>query len=90
MHLYELNSMEHRHLTGDSFSLAAIDDIIERGQRDDWARLGRAALDDRGNEIVKKIERLCDARRANAEAEGGQPPQSFTAWECFIARLKSR
>jgi hypothetical protein len=82
--------MEHRHLIGDSLSLAAIDDIIERGQRDDWARLGQAALGEGGDKIVKKIERICAARRANAEAEGEQPPQSFTAWECFIARLKSR
>jgi hypothetical protein len=84
------NLMEHRHLIGDSLSLAAIDDIIERGQRDDWARLGRAAMGDHGDEIVSKIERLCEARRANAKAMGEQPSQSFTAWECFIARLKSR
>jgi hypothetical protein len=82
--------MEHRHLIGDSLSLAAIDDIIERGRRSDWARLGQAALGDGGDEIVRKIERLCAARRASAGAEGRRPPQSFTAWECFIARLKSQ
>jgi hypothetical protein len=82
--------MEHRHLIGDSLSLAAIDDIIERGQREDWARLGRAALGEQGHEIIGKIQRLCEARRANAEAQGEQPPQSFTAWECFLARLKLR
>jgi hypothetical protein len=82
--------MEHRHLVGDSLSLAAIDDIIERGRRDDWARLGRAALGAGGDQIVRKIERLCAARRANAEAEGRRPPQSSTAWECFLARLKSQ
>jgi hypothetical protein len=86
----KLNLMEHRHLIGDSLSLAAIDDIIERGRLDDWARLGQAALGPCGVEIVKKIERLCAARRANAEAEGRRPPQSFTAWECFLARLKSQ
>ena len=82
--------MEHRHLTQDSLSLAAIDDIIERGGRDDWCRLGRASLDDRTGEITRKIARICAARRANAEAEGEQPSQSFTAWECFLARLRSR
>jgi hypothetical protein len=82
--------MEHRHLNGDSLSLAAIDDIIERGQRDDWARLARAAKDDYTGEIANKIERICAARRANAEAEGEPPSQSFTAWECFLARMRSR
>jgi hypothetical protein len=82
--------MEHRHLIGDSLSLAAIDDIIERGRRDDWARLGRAALDDCTGEVARRIERICAARRSNAEAEGERPPQSFTAWECFLARMRSR
>lgn len=82
--------MDHRHLSGDSLSLAAVDDIIERGSRQDWARLGQAALNDRTGEIAQRIERICAARRANAEAEGDVPPQSFTAWECFLARLRSQ
>jgi hypothetical protein len=82
--------MEHRHLIGQSWSLAAIDDIIERGQRDDWARLGRAALEDRTGEVATKIERICAARRVNAEADGERPSQSFTAWECFLARMRAR
>jgi hypothetical protein len=82
--------MEHRHLIGQSLSLAAIDDIIERGKRDDWAYLGRAALDDRTGEVATKIERICAARRLNAEAEGERLSQSFTAWECFLARMRAR
>jgi hypothetical protein len=80
--------MDHRHLSGDSLSLAAVDDIIERGGRQDWARSGHTALNDRTGEIAARIERICAARRANAAAEGDPPPQSFTAWECFLARLR--
>jgi hypothetical protein len=39
---------------------------------------------------VTKIERICAARRVNAEAEGEHPSQSFTAWECFLARMRAR
>lgn len=38
--------MQHRHLTHQQFTLAAIDDIIARGKRRDWAELRRAALAD--------------------------------------------
>ncbi len=85
--------MEHRHLIGDSLSLAATRHghvTSKRGRRDVWARLGRAALGPGGTEIVRKIERLCAARRANAEAEGRRPPQSFTAWECFSRPVEIR
>jgi hypothetical protein len=80
--------MEHRHLQGDTLSLAAIDDIIERGQRDDWARLSRAASTDTSGQVIERIERVCASRRANAEAADEAPSQSFTAWECFIERVK--
>lgn len=82
--------MEHRHLIGDVLSLAAIDDIIERGRRNDWARLGQAALSDPHREVLRKIERVCTARRLNAESAGEFRNQSFAAWECFISRLKER
>jgi len=39
--------MWHRHLTHQQFTLAAIDDIIARGKRQDWAELRKAALADR-------------------------------------------
>ena len=62
--------MDRRHLSGDSLSLAAVDDIIERGGRQDWARPVRATLNDPTGEIAARIERICAARRGNAEAEG--------------------
>ncbi len=38
--------MYHRHLNHQQFTLAAIDDIIARGKRQDWAGLRSAALAD--------------------------------------------
>ena len=41
--------MLHRHLKdGVGYILPAIDDVIERGKREDWAQLRSAALQDRG------------------------------------------
>jgi len=34
--------MYHRHLTHQDFTLAAIDDLIARGKRQDWAELRQA------------------------------------------------
>ena len=40
--------MLHRHLKdGVGYILPAIDDVIERGKREDWAQLRSAALKDR-------------------------------------------
>jgi hypothetical protein len=46
--------MKHRHLTHEGFTLAAIDDVIARGKRADWAELRRAMLADDAirNEIL--------------------------------------
>ena len=38
--------MEHRHLNHSDLTLAAIDDVIGRGQRADWAALRRALIAD--------------------------------------------
>ena len=40
-------AMLHRHLTHEQYTLAAIDDIIARGKRQDWAELRTTALADR-------------------------------------------
>jgi len=36
--------MLHRHLNHQTFTLAAIDDVIDRGDKADWLELRRAAL----------------------------------------------
>ena len=51
--------MLHRHLNHQRFTLAAIDDVISRGQMKDWAELRFAALADRS--LFDKVERVCQA-----------------------------
>ena len=38
--------MLHRHLDAPGYTLAAIDDVIERGKLDDWLDLAQALRDD--------------------------------------------
>jgi len=45
--------MRHRHLNHSDYTLAAIDDIIERGKERDWADLKQAVLVD--YEIARKV-----------------------------------
>jgi len=50
--------MQHRHLNHERLTPAAIDDIIARGGRQDWAELGRALKVDRGvREIIGRVTR---------------------------------
>ena len=49
--------MKHRHLTHEQFTLAAVDDVIARGKRVDWAMLRRAMLSDAV--IRDKVLRVC-------------------------------
>ena len=59
--------MEHRHLTHQDFTLAAIDDVIGRGKRHDWAEL-RTAL--RADPVVKgKVLQICLARTSDPYAQ---------------------
>ena len=58
--------MLHRHLTHQQFTLAAIDDVIARGKRRDWAELRRAALADRS--ALEKVLRVCRAHVADSYA----------------------
>ena len=52
--------MEHRHIqTGKVLSVAAIDDIIDRGGRDDWAFLRDQSRGDAS--VMEKIRRVCKA-----------------------------
>jgi hypothetical protein len=50
--------MLHRHLSHAGFTIAAIDDIIARGKRADWAEL-KNAMDARPHEIKSKILAAC-------------------------------
>jgi hypothetical protein len=60
--------MLHRHLNdGVGYILPAIDDVIGRGKRADWARLRSAALKDPG--LMKDILRIALAHAADPYAQ---------------------
>jgi hypothetical protein len=59
--------MLHRHLNHEHYTLAAIDDVISRGKRQDWEALRRAVLTDRS--LLDKIQRICAARVADPYAQ---------------------
>ena len=68
--------MLHRHLNHDRLTLAAIDDIILRGGRVDWARLRRAVLEEPA--IREKVKRICDANTADPYA------QRYHFWKYYV------
>lgn len=70
--------MLHRHLNHQQFTLAAIDDVIERGARQDWAELRLAALNDRP--VLEKVLRVCRAHVDDPRA------QRFHFWKCYAER----
>lgn len=49
--------MQHRHLNTLEYTAAVIDDVIDRGGRQDWKELRKAASSD--PHIVDKILRVC-------------------------------
>lgn len=73
--------MDHRHLEHSELTLAAIDDIIERGTRSSWAELGRAAQND--PEIRAKIRRITDNR-----AKACPLNQRFAFWGYYVENIK--
>lgn len=70
--------MLHRHLTHQEFTLAAIDDVIGRGKRQDWADLRRAALADQV--VLEKILRVCQPHVADPYA------QRYHFWKQYAER----
>lgn len=59
--------MQHRHLNHESFTLAAIDDLISRGGWNDWVELRQAALADRS--VLSKVQKVCQAYVADPYAQ---------------------
>lgn len=70
--------MLHRHLNHQMFTLAAIDDVIGRGKREDWANLRRAALEDLS--IMNKVLRVCQAHAEDPYA------QRYHFWKNYAKR----
>lgn len=70
--------MLHRHLTHQRFTLAAIDDVIARGKRQDWAELRRVALQDQA--VLEKVLRVCQAHIADPYA------RRYYFWKYYAER----
>jgi len=59
--------MVHRHLNHEQLTLAAIDDAISRGNREDWAELRKAVLAD--GALLKKVLQVCRAHVADPRVQ---------------------
>ena len=59
--------MLHRHLNHEGYTLAAVDDVIDRGKRADWAELRSVALADRA--IMEKILRVAQTHASDPYAQ---------------------
>lgn len=72
------SGMQHRHLSHDQFTLAAIDDIIGRGNLASWAALKRALAAD--PQLRSKVARICAAHDDDPFA------QRYQFWAGYAAR----
>jgi hypothetical protein len=70
--------MEHRHLNHVDYTTAAVDDIIARGGRADWAALRDAATADKT--LLHKILRVCAPHQDEPYA------QRYHVWRHYAAR----
>lgn len=70
--------MRHRHLTHQQYTLAAIDDVIARGKRRDWADLRQAALEEPS--LFRKVLRVCLAHVSDPYA------QRYHFWKHYAER----
>jgi len=74
--------MRHRHLNHQHFTLAAIDDVISRGQLQDWVELRSEVLAD--SELLDDVERICRRYISDPYA------QRYHFWMNYVeARRKS-
>ncbi len=68
--------MNHRHLNHTDFTLAAIDDILLRGEYADWVELLDAM--ERDPTIREKILRICESDRSP------RPNQRYILWREYV------
>lgn len=74
--------MVHRHLNHDDLTLAAIDDLILRGNRTDWERLRAELLSD--PELAEKIRQVCQPHIVDPYQ------QRYHFWLNYVQYLKQR
>ena len=74
--------MQHRHIHPQNFTLAAMDDIIRRGDWRDWVALRRAAH--RDPSVKEGILRLCAGAARDPQQEGAQ---RLSFWNMYAKRL---
>ena len=70
--------MQHRHLTHQTFTLAAIDDVIDRGRKKDWLELRRSVLSDPA--MSERVRKVCAAHIADPYA------QRYHFWMQYVQR----
>jgi hypothetical protein len=70
--------MRHRNLNHSRYTLAAIDDVIDRGKRESWAFLLAAV--DASPEIRARVLRVCEAHVADDFA------QRYHFWNNYASR----
>jgi hypothetical protein len=68
--------MLHRHLNHQGFSLAAIDDVIARGRRADWASLRSALIATPG--LADKVKQVCQPNLVDPHA------QRYHFWMSYV------
>ncbi|MBN8915076.1 MAG: hypothetical protein J0I31_05705 [Rhizobiales bacterium] len=74
--------MRHRHLNHQRYTLAAIDDVIERGRMRDWLDLRDAAR--QRPELFDMIVRVCAPRLSNPYA------QRYHFWNNYARSRRAR
>ena len=70
--------MIHRHLNHQEFTLAAIDDVISRGKRQDWSVLRLAVQNNLT--LLEKVLRVCQAHTSDPYA------QRYHFWKHYAER----
>ncbi len=68
--------MHHRHLNHQTLTLAAIDDVIARGQRADWADLRDAVRAD--GRLLEKVRQVCQPKICDPYA------QRYHFWNNYV------
>ena len=73
--------MLHRLLNRSKFTLAAIDDVIARGQRGDWEELRSAVLET--TDLMEKVRQVCMANLASPSS------QRYYFWLLYVQERRN-